>query len=290
MFVVSRIAILMPRMFLLACISLRAQTTVPPGTLAQQPAEPPAGSLAFEVATFKPSATDGHGIGGGFMSLGYRATNFPLSYIVFTAYFPLNSQRNQVVGAPSWADKEQYDVVAGMDEATATSLMKLPPAQRQQARLLMLQKLLAERCKLVAHTVPTEVDGYALVAGKGGSHLTPTKPGEVYPTDARNGPDGSMIVSSSPSGNSTYNFFNATLEQLADFLSRGWPIQDQTSLAGRYDFTIRRMEPRDAAGKRIDDAQPYDMWDISATGLEIKRAKLPSENLVIDHIERPSPN
>ncbi|HWG17657.1 MAG TPA: hypothetical protein VN678_07315 [Acidobacteriaceae bacterium] len=46
----------------------------------------------------------------------------------------------------------------------------------------------------------------------------------------------------------------------------------------------------DADGKRISDPQPSDLWDLSGTGLEIKPAKLPSENLVIDHIERPSPN
>jgi uncharacterized protein (TIGR03435 family) len=281
----------MPMLFILAGIPLRAQTAAPPAALAQQPAAPPAGTLAFEVATFKPSAPDGHGFSGGFMSPGYNVTHFELSYIVLSAYFPFHSDSNRVIGAPAWADKEQYDVVAGMDEATTTWWLKLPRLQRQQSGRLMLQKLLAERCKLVAHTVPAEVDGYVLVVGKGGSRLTPTKPDEVYPSDAKHfGGDGAWIVSSSPNGNSTLSIFNASLEQLANFLSLGWAIKDQTSLVGRYDFTIRRLEPRDADGKRIDDPQPYDLWDISETGLQLKRAKLPSENLVIDHIERPSPN
>lgn len=68
-------------------------------------------------------------------------------------------------------------------------------------------------------------------------------------------------------------------------------IEDRTGLTGRYDFTIRRLEiPRDPDGKRIPDPLPSDLWDISATGLELKSVKLPSQNLVIDHIERPSEN
>jgi len=214
-----------------------------------------------------------------------------LNGIVYVAYFPFNSQKNKIIGAPDWALKERYDVVAHIDEATAPAWLKLAPLQRQQPGRLMLQQLLAERCKLVAHLVPSQIDGYALVVSKGGSRLTATRPDEAIPADAKNGPDGSrVVISDVADGSHVYKWFNVTIEFLAEDLARAWPIEDQTNLTGRYDFTIRRIEARDAEGKRINDPQPNDLWDLSGTGLEIRPAKIASENLVIDHIERPSPN
>jgi uncharacterized protein (TIGR03435 family) len=292
MLAASRIAVLMPLMFILAGTPLPAQPAVSPATLAQQPAELPVASFAFDVATIKPSDADPRRFGGGFDALGYHFTNFPLSGIVFSAYFPLNAGGHQLIGVPAWAEKERYDIVAHVDDATAPSWLKLSPTRRQDPGRAMLQKLLAERCKLVAHIVPTQIDGYVIVVGKSGSRLVPSKPGATYPDGAKNGPDGSRVVPSSSDNNMTESYFNATVEQLAERLSGGgWVIVDRTNLTGRYDFTFRRLEiPQGADGKRISDPQPYDLWDISGTGLEIRRAKVPSQNLVIDHIERPSPN
>jgi uncharacterized protein (TIGR03435 family) len=289
------IAILMPMMLLVAGRPLPAQVAATPApvVLTQKPAETAAVPFSFDVATFKPTAPDRSYFGGGFDASGYHLTNYTFAGVVFSAYFSLNpskSRGHETIGMPAWAYKEFYDVVAHVDEASAPEWLKLSPTQRQEPGRLMLQKLLADRCKLVAHTVPTQVDGFALVVGRGGSRLIPSKPGATYPADAKSLGDGAKIVSSSPRGYSTMNFFNASVEQLAELLSMQWDIRDQTALTGRYNFTIRRLEPVDADGKRIADPQPYDLWDISSTGLEIKRAKLPTENLVIDHVERPSAN
>jgi uncharacterized protein (TIGR03435 family) len=157
----------------------------------------------------------------------------------------------------------------------------------------MLQKLLAERCKLIVHIVPAQADGYALAVSKRGSHLQPAQPGETFPDGVKDlDPEGGKVLSATPSNNNTMSFFNAHLADLAGIIgiTSNSVIQDQTNLTARYDFTIRRLEPRDVDGKRISDLQPSDFWDISATGLELKRAKIPSQNLIIDHIERPSPN
>jgi uncharacterized protein (TIGR03435 family) len=208
------------------------------------------------------------------------------------AYFP-PFEGHQVIGAPAWANNERYDIVAHIDEATAPSWLKLNGRQQQSAGRPMLRKLLAERCKLIVHTVPTEVDGYALVVSKHGSHLQPAQPRETYPDGVKNlDPEGGKVLNPNPSNNNTMSFFNAHIEDLASMLGLyGNIIQDQTHLTGRYDFTIRRLEiPQSPDGKPISDLGPSDHWDISGTGLEIKRAKIPSENLVVDHIERPSPN
>ena len=196
------------------------------------------------------------------------------------------------MGYPAWTLDERYDIVAKIDEADAPTWSKLTPDQKQEPGRLMLQKVLADRCKLVTHLVPAQVDGYALVVSKHGSRLTPTKPGETYPPEARKFSfDGAMYISASPSNGNTIRFFNATVEQLVRRIGTNWVIQDQTNLTGRYDFTIHPLElPRGPDGKLVPDLQFSDFWDISDTGLELKPAKLPSQNLVIDHIERPTEN
>jgi uncharacterized protein (TIGR03435 family) len=276
--------------FLLVGTPLRAQTAAPPAALTLHPAEPPAAAFAFDVATFKSTDPGIRNLGSGFNATGYRVTDFSLTRIVSSAYFPLFPQGNRVIGMPAWAENEHYDVVAHIDEATAPEWLKLTPRQRQQPGRLMLQQLLVDRCKLVAHTVPAQADGYALVVSKRGLRLVPSKPGATYPPGAKDW-DGAKVFTDLTASATTISFFNATMEQLAEQLSWSWFIQDQTNLTGRYDFTIRQLRlPVDAEGKRIPDPQPYDLWDISATGLELKPAKIPSQNLVIDHIERPSPN
>jgi uncharacterized protein (TIGR03435 family) len=206
----------------LVCPAAMAETPTPaapsvahPAALAQQRTDTLAAPFAFDVASIKPSDPNARAGGGGFDATGYRITNYPLWLIIRSAYFSLISHGTQLIGLPAWADKEHYDVLAHIDEASASAWVKLGPLQRQQPGRLMLQQLLADRCKLVAHTVPTQVDGYILVVGKGGSRLTPSKPGATYPADARDGPDGSKVVSSSPRGYSTINFFNTSVQQLA---------------------------------------------------------------------------
>jgi uncharacterized protein (TIGR03435 family) len=284
----SRIAVL-PMMFLLAGTPLHAQTAAPPPAIAQQPAESPAASFTFDVVSIKPS---GNAYGpGAYFKTGYSSIHTPLYWTVFQAYFSSPFKGNQIIGLPAWAQSEPYDINARIDEADIPAWMNLTYAQREQPRHRLLQQLLMERCKLVAHLVPAEADGYILVVGKGGAHLTPTKPGETYPAGAKDGWDGAKIVGSSTDNNMTESYFNATMEDFTQRLSRAWPIIDHTNLTGRYDFTFRRLEiPKGADGERISNPEPYDLWDISGTGLEIKRAKIPTQNLVIDHIERPSPN
>lgn len=288
----SPLAALLSTALLLAGAPLRAQMAVPEAAPIQ-PADTGTASFAFDVATFKPSDPKGHGFSAGFTPTGLRVTNFPLSAVVQMAYSPMNNHRDPFVDMPAWAYKDFVDVDARVDEASASAWLSLNSKQRAKTGQLMLQKLLAERCKLVTHTVPVQVDGYALVVGKGGSRLTPTKPGETYPQDAKNGPDGSKVVWIPSTNNSTIeSYFNTDLEFLTNRLglSLSWDVQDRTTLTGRYDFTVRRLDPRDANGKRINDPLPSDLWDLSGTGLEIKPAKIQSENLVVDHIERPTPN
>jgi len=212
-------------MLMLAGIPVLAQSAASPTALAQQPAEPAAASFAFDAASIRPSAPDIRNFGGGFIASGYRGVNYPLAYIVLTAYLP-DRKGNQLVGMPDWAYKEHYDIVAHIDEATAPAWLKLNPRQRGQAGRPMLQQLLAERCKLVAHTVPAQVDGYALLVGKRGSKLQPAQPGETFPDGVKDlDPEGGKVLSATPANDNTMSFFNVLIPDLARLYPHKTPLQ-----------------------------------------------------------------
>ncbi len=86
----------------------------------------------------------------------------------------------QVSGAPPWLGTERFDIDAKPDEATAVAIDKMPPEQRRQQLMLMLQSLLADRFKLSITLEQKELPVYALVVGKGGPkfHESTFKPPE----------------------------------------------------------------------------------------------------------------
>jgi uncharacterized protein (TIGR03435 family) len=88
-------------------------------------------------------------------------------------------------------------------------------------------------------------------------------------------------------GGRVTTFYNATVQDLVYYLGRvaggAIPVRDKTRLTGRYDFTITNR-PRDP-----DENEIY-RYSLKHLGLEIKRGTEQRAALVVDHIERPSPN
>jgi hypothetical protein len=61
------------------------------------------------------------------------------------------------ISGPTWLDSERYDIFA-----------KAAGAVGEEQIRLMLQKLLADRCKLIFHRNTREMSAYVLVVAKGG--------------------------------------------------------------------------------------------------------------------------
>jgi uncharacterized protein (TIGR03435 family) len=210
------------------------------------------------------------------------------------AYFPW-FKGNNVVGSPAWTQNERYDIVGHIDEDSLPVWQKFNPLKRQEFGGPALQKVLADRCKLVAYLVPSRVDGYALVVSRYGARLTPAKRDETYPDDVKDlGPEGAKLLWVAEANGNALRFFNTSLKELADLVGpmSGSVLQDQTGLTGRYDFVLHRLErEKDPDGKPVlSNPEPSDIWDLRSLGLEFKPIKVPAQNLVVDHIERPSSN
>jgi len=260
-----------------------------------------AAGRTFDAITIKPSGrafTEG-GAWGVSQNV-YRAKNTPLSRVILQAYLgALPVPESRLKDAPGWVLTEPYDITAKADDATADLWNGLPQAKKVAVAAPLLRAMLEERCKLVAHTVPVEVDGYALVVAKSGLKMKQAAEDEELPAHSARFEGGWGMVSPMMKGSDagrTVTYLKVEMEQFTQFISMGSkPIVDQTGLTGKWDFEVPLAvdpnPPAPAEGEapvpRPDVAHLYD-W--KAVGLELRPIKVPAQELVIDHIERPTPN
>lgn len=106
---------------------------------------------------------------------GFHMTNCPFYVAVAVAYAPTTAEtlrylvENGIEGMPSWLTQDRYDIDARIAEADAEAWGD--PARQREMLRAMMQTLLAERCKLVAHREMRDKPIYALVVGKKGPKL-----------------------------------------------------------------------------------------------------------------------
>lgn len=194
----------------------------------------------------------------------------------------------------------------------------MPPETTKEQSRLMLQNLLVERFKLVAHRETKEVPGYSLVVAKSGPKLKESTGDPLsvsaLPVPARNfdemaarvGPDGfpteaswspraierGVSMSVSPIGWKEF-FHGKTVRDLADDLWENMhvPVADATGLTAKYDFSLTYL-PREAptpSGPLADRYPPApNLFKAleSQLGLRLEKGKIAVEMLIVDHIEK----
>ncbi len=225
-------------------------------------------------------------------------TNCPLIAALFMAYVPANgaalgfSTDGRVVGSPDWMKSEKYDIDARVDEADLLAWQK-PVLQRQMLHTMM-QSLLAERCKLVAHREMRDKPVYALMTAKNGSKLQLAKAVssaailEEHPGAGAVPGGGGMVVFGA---GGSMQLYGVPIETLAIVLSNmvGRPVVNKTGLTGRYD--IKLEEPKALAADGTEESRASVFITVQEQlGLRLESMKEPVEVLVIDHVERPSEN
>ncbi len=261
---------------LLACGVALAQTIPAPAGQPAPAAQEALSNLTFDVASVRPSPPldmqklqadmqAGKMPNFGMHINGLRAeyNYLTLKDLITLAY---KVKGVQVTG-PAWLGTQHYDIVATMPEGS-----KKGDAQA------MLQALLAERFKLVAHRETKEHPVLALVVGKGGPKMkespgdappidpdVPLKPGEMQ-MDTPDGParmtidrkNGGATINMGTKGVVTYGMDNqtmmmhmtstkTTMAALADTLTQmmtqmggggGRQVLDMTGLKGNYEASL----------------------------------------------------
>jgi uncharacterized protein (TIGR03435 family) len=239
----------------------------------QAPASANAKPKVYEIVSIKPSKPGAPGGSMQGLPNGFRDTNTTLDTLVEGAYGIING--NQVVGIPSWAESEPYDIEAKVDADTADAWKSLTNKERWKQEQPMLQALLADRCKLKVHFETKELPVYDLVIAKGGLKMkeatSDEKSKELFT-------DGKLTVRA------------MAIENLVAALpADGRLIVDKTGLGEkRFDFDLQwtpenhRMDPD--SGPSLFTALEEQL------GLKLVSSKAPGKVLVIDHMEKPSPN
>ena len=210
------------------------------------------------------------------------------------------SDATKVRGGPAWvhSQRDKYAI-----EATA------PGASDRYVLLgAMLRTLLEERFQLKVHRETEDVPMYALTVAKGGFKLQPMKDGEcnadrsaAYDPRATKPLCGSVNTRSN-GPNSVWTFGGFEISALAGRLSATLDrhVIDRTGLTGeflmRLEFHPDENTPRIAwpAERDADTSVPQAATIFTALeqqlGLKLEKTKAPRGFLVVDHVERPSPN
>ena len=249
---------------------------------------------AFDVVSIKPSGPK-ETLHYGPAATGYSSAGMPIGVVLRQAYFPRN-WNGKIVGAPDWVNKERFDVegkvtVADLDEWQKERTQLTQPLIQQ-----LLQNMLAERCKLAAHRVPSEAEGYAIVVDKRGARLKEAGPDEAAPEHGIPVAGGGYIVPYRRGDVPHASFYGVTMAAFAELLvgMAASQIVDRTGLTGRYDITLTWLssgpEEQHVGAISSDDPDKLSHWNFGALGLKAEQVKVPTEDLVVDHIERPSVN
>jgi uncharacterized protein (TIGR03435 family) len=260
------------------------------------PADGPAPT--FEVATVRPSRSEATGTNYHLSNARFQAENAPLTTLIRFAY-DIKSD-DQLPKDPGWIAQEKFDIDAKVDDSEVEAMGELLPDQKLEKYRLMVQSLLENRFKLKVSRSMKELPVYALVVAKGGPKLTPVNvPAEAImkrmPTLA-GGSRGELKA-----GDVSMALFSDWLSGSLDTANR--VVIDATGLKGSYDFTLN-WTPDDVhiaqfsgAGQgpantsAADSSRPSFFTALQEQlGLKLESRKAPVEVLVIDHVERPSPN
>lgn len=235
----------------------------------------------FTVATLKPSDPSSRALTKIIRVYGrrYVTQNTSLADLIEVAY---GVHPKQIVGGPAWVAEDKFDLV-GVPDGEGD------PSGKQW--LTMVQKLLADRFKLVFHHESKELSVYVLSVGKNGPKNL------VKSQSASSSPRGLEFIASAdglllPAQNTTVGQFCQMMQQVV--LDR--PVVDQTGIAGRFDFQLR-FTPDDSqfnghpprVPPQTDTPGLFDALQ-QQLGLKLAPGKEPIDALVIDHVEKPSAN
>jgi uncharacterized protein (TIGR03435 family) len=214
----------------------------------------------------------------------YSAQNFDLGGLLQIA-FGINRYQ---LSAPAWLNDVRFDVE-----------VKVPPGATAEQFRLMMQDLLQERFRMVAHHETKEMQGYALTVYKNGPKIRESteafpKPPELDPewkpaADA----DGFPVLprgrfpwwTIGSGGRSRRRVANMSMEEFARDLSMQLqgPVTDATGLKGKYDFTLSWVFDTLLASVGGPDLFGAIQQQL---GLKLDRKKEPVDLIVVDHIER----
>lgn len=279
--------------FSVALIALAPGLTQAPQIRAQsQPEQATAKLPSFEIVSVKPYPSNYWPTSSymEFTADGFNWRNTTAQDLLVYAYDlrdPHSSNHQRLLpGGAKWMNFDWFDIQARMSDENIAALHKLSPNEREVYKRQLVQSILVNRFKLKVHHVTREAPALELVVAKHG------------PKNMKRVSDNAEFKPSLTDLNHV-RFEAAPIEMLVYFV-RGLenvPILDKTGLTGKYDFQLEFSRASDeplppgVSMPPANDSEPtiFDALN-DQLGLKLVRIKLPMDEIVIDHIEKPSPN
>jgi uncharacterized protein (TIGR03435 family) len=258
----------------------------------------------FEVATIKPSTGGGRSS----RSIGrlgdFEATNLSLKTLITEAY---QVTPFEVYGGPGWIGSDTFDITAkpSVDPQPGPTSNKGNSNKMYDDNQLRLQTLLEDRFALKVHRETKELPVYALVVAKGGIKV---KPSDCVKPDGDDPPSSPAPGQSPPAfcGNTrvSRNAITGTGITMADFLRVLSRVTDRTVIdrsgyTQTFNGTLQWASEGGGSAPGSDGSADSSSDTTGASlftalqeqlGLKLESTKGPVEVLVIDHVEKPTPN
>lgn len=181
-----------------------------------------------------------------------------------------------ILGGPNWLEFDRFDIAAKASEQSS------PDAVRR-----MLQTLLVDRFHLSVHNDMRPMPAYVLSMGKNQPKLTESSgPGDPHCRYLEQ-PNGSTV--------DAYACRNMSMAGFAELLrdrGRGYlrdPVVDATGLEGEWDFDIQWTH---SSAVLAGGAERTTLIDAVARqlGLKLELHEVPAPVLMIDRVDKPTPN
>ena len=238
----------------------------------------PTADPAFEVATIKPTPPGSQDSSSHFRTRDFTAKNRTVHDLIKLAY---QVQDRQISGGPSWMADTRFDLAGEPDT---------PGLPSYDQYRLMIKKLLASRFNLQFHTSQQTFPVYALTRDENASQLHQSDPeldsGSCYAYATEDG---------HADGQSVFQCVGFTMPLFADLLMRfieDRQIVDKTGLTGSFDLTLTIPTSAMHGGPPgPEDGRAYAFRQaIQSLGFHLIPKKEPLAVIVIDHLDKPTPN
>jgi uncharacterized protein (TIGR03435 family) len=229
----------------------------------------------FDVASVKSNKSGDNVISVEVLPTGLTALNVSLRRLVLDAF---SLPDTQVAGGPPWFANDRFDVRAKTEES-------VPPQQITQ----MLQALLADRFRLIAHLESRPIDIYALVLARDASSLGP----ELHSSTEDCGTSTTPVRRPECSTQMAAGLImsrGTNMETLALNLSRwaGRQVVDRTGLPGRFDARLRWTQNLTAAAAAAAQRPSLFVAIQEQLGLKLEPTREPMDVLVVDSAQPPT--
>jgi uncharacterized protein (TIGR03435 family) len=269
-------------------------------------------ALKFDVASVKPSP-DPRSVPvytpspGAVQPGGTWRAQFATVERMIRALYPAFVLPGQITGGPSWVTTDMFDIAAKTD-----------PARTADDIRAMARALLAERFNLAVRIEQRELPGYMLVVARRDRRLGPGLRPPAIDCDAYRAarargepmPKELMVAGTRlpcvatvmpvlpqhqvvPGTNMRLTAGGRTISSLVLMIANqvGRPVVDRTGLTQLFDVEVQFSDRPLTAGVPVGDEGPRFMTALEEqAGLKLEEGRAMVDVLVIDRVERPSPD